>query len=249
MTRGAKAAIPFYVDVIGWNTEKFPGPFDYTMFVGAEGPVGGVVDMTGEAGTEQVPCHWVGFIGVDDLAASTARALALGAQVSHGPTTVPTVGSMTFLRDPQGASFAMFQPETPSGDERVGNAPMGNVAWHELSTTDPLAAWDFYSTLFGWVVTGEMEMGPGQKYRMFGTSTLPQKPVGGFSTLAFPGMPPAWAYYWRVPSTPKAIEAAKARGATLIMGPMVVPGDDVIAVLQDPQGAVFCVVADKSGGV
>lgn len=245
MTRGSQAAIDFYTRVIGWKAERWPGPMDYTMFSNGSGTLAGVVDMTGQQGTEQVPCHWLGYIGVDDLEATTLQALGLGATKTHGPMDIPTVGKMTFFSDPQGAAFAMFQPETP-GEERSELAPMGGVAWHGLSTNDPAAAWGFYSELFGWVVTQDMDMGPGGPYRMFATKTMPTKSVGGLGQLPPGGeMPSNWSFYFRVQNTPETVEVARAAGATLVMGPMDVPGNDVIAVMVDPQGCHFSVVADK----
>jgi predicted enzyme related to lactoylglutathione lyase len=38
-----------------------------------------------------------------------------------------------------------------------------------------------------------------------------------------------------------AAERAKALGAEILTGPMEVPGGDRIAVIKDPQGAVFAV--------
>lgn len=35
----------------------------------------------------------------------------------------------------------------------------GDFSWHELSTSDPAAAFDFYSQLFGWTKAGETDMG------------------------------------------------------------------------------------------
>ena len=74
--------------------------------------------------------------------------------------------------------------DTPGSDARVG---IGGIDWHELLTTDPDAAWAFYSKVFKWEANGEMEMGEGGKYRMF-------KKAGGDHSLggimkAPPGMP------------------------------------------------------------
>jgi predicted enzyme related to lactoylglutathione lyase len=46
-------------------------------------------------------------------------------------------------------------------------------------------------------------------------------------------------------SADAAAERAQKAGGKLIMGPMDVPGDDRIAILSDPQGAVFAVHSKK----
>ena len=56
------------------------------------------------------------------------------------------------------------------------------------------------------------------------------------------GAPQGWRYYIRVPSIGKSLEAVKAGGGTIAMGPMEVPGGDHIIIGQDPQGAEFALV-------
>ncbi|HEV8496637.1 MAG TPA: hypothetical protein VGQ56_07245, partial [Gemmatimonadaceae bacterium] len=56
-----------------------------------------------------------------------------------------------------------------------------------------------------------------------------------------------WLHYVRVAdSADAAAERAQKAGATLMVGPMEVPGEDRIAVLRDPQGAVFAVHSKKA---
>jgi len=45
-----KAAVAFYTDVIGWNTQPFSeGGGDYMMWVGSQGPLGGVMELPDNA--------------------------------------------------------------------------------------------------------------------------------------------------------------------------------------------------------
>jgi hypothetical protein len=78
-------------------------------------------------------------------------------------------------------------------------------------------------------------------YFMFGRNGVP---LGGmFNMLQEAHGGPAWTGYIRVKDVNKALKKAKAGGATLINGPMEVPGGDWIAQLLDPQGAMFAVHA------
>lgn len=55
-------------------------------------------------------------------------------------------------------------------------------------------------------------------------------------------MKPYWLHYIGVPdSADAAAERAQKRGAKVAMGPMDVPGGDRVAILFDPQGALFAV--------
>jgi hypothetical protein len=57
-----------------------------------------------------------------------------------------------------------------------------------------------------------------------------------------PGGPTGWRYYIRVPSISRSVEAVKAGGGTVAMGPHEVPTGDHIIIGHDPQGAEFALV-------
>ena len=59
---------------------------------------------------------------------------------------------------------------------------------------------------------------------------------------------PAWLPYFGTDGVTAAIKRIEAGGGKLAHGPMEVPGDALIAVAQDPQGAWFAVVGPKSAG-
>jgi predicted enzyme related to lactoylglutathione lyase len=82
-----------------------------------------------------------------------------------------------------------------------------------------------------------MDMGPMGVYRIFGAG---DKQLGGMMTIP-PGtpMPPSWIYYTETADLDAALGRATKKGATVMNGPMEVPGGGRIAVLMDPQGAAF----------
>jgi hypothetical protein len=47
LTKDPKAAIAFYSEVVGWKTQPFTegGKSDYAMWVGSQGPLGGVMKL------------------------------------------------------------------------------------------------------------------------------------------------------------------------------------------------------------
>ncbi len=55
--------------------------------------------------------QWVPYVLVDDLAASTEKAKALGAKVLTEMMEVPEMGWFSMLVDPTGAAFALWQPK------------------------------------------------------------------------------------------------------------------------------------------
>lgn len=96
LTRDTKAAIAFYTDVAGWTTEPFGE--DYTMWVGSQGPLGGVMKLPEEMGSE-VPSHWMAHVLVEDVDDTAARAKSLGGRVLKEGEDIPTVGRFAIIAD------------------------------------------------------------------------------------------------------------------------------------------------------
>jgi predicted enzyme related to lactoylglutathione lyase len=148
---------------------------------------------------------------------------------------------MAVVEDPQGVVFAILTPTNmPTPTYPVA---IGDFSWHELATTDPDAAFDFYNRLFGWQKTGDHDMGPMGLYQMFGLNGVS---FGGmFRKPADMPAPSHWLVYAKVNDSARMAATAKRAGGTVINGPMEVPGGDWIAQIVDPQGAVFAVHSVK----
>jgi uncharacterized protein len=236
LTRDVPAAIAFYSDVAGWRTQPFAEAGDYVMWVGSQGPLGGVMRLPDELARMGVPPHWMAHVVVDDVDASAARVSKLGGQVRKEPTDIPTVGRFAVISDPQGAVLSIFQP---SGGPMTLHDPSkdGEFCWNELLTSDSAAAFAFYAGLFGWSVLQDMDMGAMGTYRIYGVG---ETRLGGMMTIPKGApMPPMWIFYVSTSDLDAAIGRATKRGAKVMNGPMDVPGGGRIAQLTDPQGAAF----------
>ncbi len=235
MTTDTDGAIKFYSQVTGWGTQPWEGPMPYTMWTRGGVPIGGLMVLPPGAGS---PPHWLAYVGTADVDATAAQAVTLGGKVMVPPTDIPTVGRFAVLADPQGAVFAAFKPlpEQPSND---GPPVVGDFSWHELATTDPVAAWSFYQALFGWDKTTAFDMGPMGEYQMYGRNGLE---LGGImkKPAEMPG-PPSWLHYIMVDDVARVAGVATASGGQILNGPMEVPGGDLVATGMDPQGGIFAV--------
>jgi predicted enzyme related to lactoylglutathione lyase len=237
MTSNITHAHNFYGKVIGWKTQPFDQDPSYQMFAANSGPIGGTVRR------EDGPGSWLPFIGTTDIETTIGDATQLDATIVTKPDLTPGgSGKWAILKDPQGATFAIYQSLSPDAAEKPPKR--GEFSWHELATTDYKAAFDFYSKLFGWEVSSEVDMGPLGLYFMFGRNGVP---IGGMFVKP-PEMKgdPNWCGYIRVKDIDKVVSKAKASGATLINGPSEVPGGDWVAQFIDPQGALFAVHALKA---
>ena len=67
--------------------------------------------------------------------------------------------------------------------------------------------------------------------------------VGGGKTPDGRDVPPNWMFYIVTPDLEGALARARAGGATVLNGPMDVPGGQRVAQLLDPQGAAISLVS------
>jgi hypothetical protein len=190
-----------------------------------------------------VPPHWMPYIESNNVDETARLAASLGATVMVPPRDIPNVGRFALIQDPQGAVFGTYKANGPSRAWN-GTPELGRFSWHELMTSDYQQAFDFYRKLFGWEKTGEMDMGPGNKYLMYGKG----QPFGGIFNRHgdMANMRPFWLVYIFVKDVKKAVDVATKNGAFVQRPPMEVPGGGTIAILGDPQGAAFALHSSQT---
>jgi hypothetical protein len=241
MTADPEGAKRFYDSVVGWDIGPAHDDIGYRMIGRPDGGnAGGVLPLTDDMLQHGAKPRWMGYIGVDDVDTTVGEIEARGGKPLMPAFDIPEVGRIAMVADPQGNPFYVMTPKPPAGQEGMQSDVFsvgrpGHVTWNELSTSDPVAARSFYGELFGWTSEEFMPMGEFGEYRFFfhnGTTI-------GAVCQPMPGGSSGWRYYIRVPSIPKAVEAVKAGGGTIAMGPHEVPGGDHIVIGFDPQGAEF----------
>ena len=235
-TPDAEASKKFYPRFTGWGTQPFDK--DYEMWTTGGVPFAGIFRLTQQLSQQGVPPNWMAYVESDDVDATVAKAKSLGANVMAGPDTIPDVGRYAVVIDPQGAAFGIYKSVRESG-AWDGTPVVGRMSWHELMTKDHVAAFEFYSALFGWEKTGEMDMGGGNMYLLYGKG---DKMYGGMYTRFddMANMHPFWLMYIHVKDVAKAVDIATKAGARVHRPQMDIPGGS-IAILGDPQGAGFAV--------
>lgn len=222
----------FYTRLFGWGTEVFkPGEFDYTMISSGGQSHGGITAAMEGA----PPPHWLSHIRVDELEATIAKATDAGGKLVAGPLEMGDVGRMAVIADPQGAYVSAFEPQ------REGPVAEGVFVWDELVTTDADGAQGFYEQVFGWTTED-----PGPDYHGYRIFKAGETQVAGMMTVPDQSIPSHWQPYVAVEDADAAVARAAELGAAALMGPMEVPNVGRIAVLRDPQGAVFGVLGPAS---
>ncbi len=234
-TSDVEGAKKFYPRFTGWGTQPFDN--DYQMWTNAGVPIAGLYKLGADMQDQGVPPNWLMYVESNNVDETARLASSLGGKVVHGPADIPNVGRFAILQDPQGAMFGVYKSSGPS-QSWDGTPSLGRFSWHELMTTDWQKANEFYRKLFGWEKTGEMDMGGGNMYFMFGKGRM----FGGMFNRPkeMASMPPFWLLYIHVKDVPTAVDIATKAGAFVQRPPMEIPGG-VIAIMGDPQGAGFAV--------
>ncbi|WP_328465016.1 VOC family protein [Streptomyces sp. NBC_00448] len=116
-TTDAEQAKRFYGTVFGWDTADMPLAADAGVYTvvsraggGQAGSHGGIMQLT----REQLPdgvCYWQPYVGVADADGVVTTAASHGATVLMPTTQVGGIGRVALLRDPEGAFFAVLQPD------------------------------------------------------------------------------------------------------------------------------------------
>ena len=122
----------------------------------------------------------------------------------------------------------------------------GRFVWIELATSDPIAAKKFYSDVLGWSAS-ENDMGEMGIYYIFQKNGRDAAAMYKMMPdQAAQGIPPNWLTYIGVESADDAAAKAQTLGATILQPAFDVMEHGRMAVLQDPQGAVFALWEAKS---
>lgn len=252
MTPDPEGAKAFYDAVVGWDIgPKLPGDMDYRMIGRSDGGnAGGVLRLTEDMVAHGAKPIWLGYVGVDHVDGAIAQIEAKGGKVLMPASDVPDVGRIAMVADPLGAPFYIMKPIPPADKADAKSDVFSPVAeqrvgWNELSTSDPQAALEFYTSIFGWEKGDAMPMGDAGDYQFINRDGGMIGAVYQSGAGAMPKEQPHWRYYIRVSSITGAGEAVKAGGGTIAMGPHEVPGGDHIIVGFDPQGAEFALVGKQ----
>lgn len=235
-TTDQNAAKTFYSSLLGWTADDMSmGPeMTYTMFrLGGKDAAGGYRLMKDQLDAH-VPPHWMLYIQVASADEAAAKAVKLGAQQIVPPSDIPNVGRFALLQDPTGAHISVFQPGQHKGMPVFGD--VGALCWADLNTPDAEKAAKFYGDWLGW----KFEVGK-DGYRHILNGTGQEDMIGGIPAQmhAPPGTPGHWMAYFLVTDCKASAAKAAQLGASAIMPATLMADIGTIAVLMDPQGAVF----------
>jgi predicted enzyme related to lactoylglutathione lyase len=177
---------------------------------------------------------------VANLDQAVARFVSAGGSVHSPALSVPNVGRIAMVADPQGALLNLIAPVGEGPATSFARGKSGHGGWHELHATDAEAAMAFYSDQFAWTKAGAIPMGAHGTYHLFGVAGGPA--IGGvMKDLELKR--PAWLIVFNVDGAKSARDRALANGGIAITPILQTPTGEWVAHLQDPQGARFAIVS------
>ena len=235
-TSNQDSAKKFYAALFGWTVRDVPtGPNEVYSLFELQGRITASAFTIGPD-ESAVPPHWHLYIAVASADETATKAQTLGGKVVEAPFDVSELGRAALIQDPMGAFFSIWEPKKRSGIAVTGDPSA--FCWAELSTPDQPRVKTFYEGLFGWKLklgegkqSGYLHIANGENY------------IGGVPPAdpSSAGQPPHWLVYFAVADVNKAFQSALDTAARGLLPPTHFEGVGRIAVLADPQGAVFAI--------
>ena len=238
-TTDQDAAKEFYTGLFGWETIDNPvgDGVIYTMARIDGKDVAAISPQPEQQRDAGIPPTWNSYVTVESADDALERAKHLGADIHAPAFDVLDVGRMGVVQDPQGAFFLVWEPKAHIG-ARLVNAP-GALSWNELATPDLDASTEFYTELFGWTI--EPIEGMQMPYR---TIKNADGHNNGGMRPAMENEPPYWLAYFGAADIDATLGKSAELGAATLVGATDIGGPK-IAVVRDPQGAVFALYAGE----
>ncbi|MEV5595090.1 VOC family protein [Streptomyces sp. NPDC052496] len=228
-TPDVAAARSFYSSLFGWESLELPGGYvNFTLR--GEKIVGAIKLKEGE----EHSAGWSVYFMSDDLTATTKAVEAAGGSVVSPPRKVSVAGSAAVYQDPDGAVFGAWEPDKHPGSGLVREP--GTPSWSGLGTPDTGSSAAFYAQVFGWT---HVPPAAGDVTRV--TAAGDTVEFGGLTSgrAAAPG----WTLHFGVEDADTAAATAASLGGTVVSAPADVTGVGRVAVLEDPSGVPFALVA------
>ncbi|MFZ0575177.1 MAG: VOC family protein [Candidatus Cybelea sp.] len=108
------AAAAFYSTIFGWKIFKWDGPVEYWLVQTGEegrGIDGGIVRRQGDAPAAGAAVNaYVCTIGVEALDETLTLIVANGGEIVVAKHEIPGIGTLAYVKDPDGNIFGVLQP-------------------------------------------------------------------------------------------------------------------------------------------
>lgn len=234
-----EASKRFYAELFGWEYQDNPMTPEYVYSMASVGgsAVAAIAPQATEAVNAGITTAWNTYFSVDDIEAVVEKVAPAGGRVLMAADDVEGFGRMALIEDSIGAPLTLWQGKSLAGAELI-NEP-GSFIWHELAAGNWEHAVPFYIDVLG-AEKAEVPMEGGS----FTMLRVDGQYVAGFRDQEDENSTPRWEVYFGIADTDAGIATARASGAKLLVEPFDVEGIGRMAMLSDPQGAVFWILQE-----
>jgi len=199
---------------------------------------------------EGLPLQWMPHIQVEDVAASAARALELGGkEIMHGKDESGASLWAAFF-DPSGAAFGIMpvvKPEQMTKPDASSDldAPVGCIAWVDLTVADASAIRDFYCKVVGWSAEDVAMGDPSDRYADYNMVCGDGNAAAGICHArgVNVGVPAVWMHYLPVGDLEESVRRVEDEGGEVVKTTSGSDGKLEVAVVKDPVGVCFALAA------
>jgi predicted enzyme related to lactoylglutathione lyase len=241
MTTDVTKAKEFYSKIFNWAYQDMETPNGpYTLSNISEGAVGGLSTLPPEMQEQGIPSYWASYVMVESADATVAKAQELGGKIVAPAFDVMDIGRMAAIAGPSGATLCIWEDrDTENESKRTFGMNHGMYGWVELNTHNVDQDGQFFCNLFDWTPNAK-PMPEGKTYTEF-KSKNSRFPVGGMLQIEKESgdVPSAWTIYFTTHDMAKTTQEIESLGGKMLVPSFEVPGVGLMAVAQDPTGAVF----------
>jgi hypothetical protein len=238
MTPDVERAKTFYGKLFGWTFQEIgSGDNAYTLAFLGEEPMAGIVRLRAKP-AERKQARWIGFISVPDVAATQRLVMNRGGKIFVSGRSFPRRGDLAVFADPEGALFGVMSSST--GDVEDFLTEIGDWIWAQFLSREPEKAAAFYASIGGSRALEAPKPDGSKRWFLvsqgYARASIVEIPPGRSDAR------PGWLGYIRVRDVGSTVTLAERLGGRVVVAPRADLFDGKVALLADPNGAIFGVL-------
>lgn len=227
LTDNISSSKTFYAGLFGWSFEK-DGP--YTLIINKGKRIGGMMHIS-HKDKSQTEAVWLASLSVPDVDKALSYVKSKKGRVLKGPLDMKKRGRGALISDPYGAHIVLLQAK--NGDPVDAEARIGDWLWNELWTSTEKSSYNFYRKLAAYD-----SLKVSDDYRILKSKG---KWRAGIRTLENKDAKSRWVPVVRVADIADIIKKVTKLGGKVLVDPDDTLMDGNVAVIADPNGALFIV--------
>lgn len=228
-TADLAASRDFYRNLFHWEFTEFETDGNTYLLIKNEGKyIGGMLSVP-----EGNQSAWISAISVEDTDAAVESALQQGGDVLINSTRITGRGDMALVKDPQGALISFIHSSI--GDPALQEVNSFEWLWTELWSDDPDASSEYYSAVLPYTVNQTSI--DDKPYWVLNHN---ERRIAGLINNPINNMSSQWVPYIKVTDPSFIVDKAKKLGALVLLQPQEDVRNSSVAVIADPNGAIFC---------